>query len=374
MVEPVVTAKQEYSFLHFPQLLYCDDENWVPSQYDHQRELLGFRKHPFYEKGESQSWIATIDGKVVGRIAAIVNELHLQKHQDQTGFFGFFESIDDRQVADALFGKATTWLSDRGLKRVLGPMSPSIHYEAGMLRTPCDPLFTSSYNPDYYPALLEACGLKVCKTMQTFCFDKRTEVQTPEKIRVTEKIKLTVERVIQRFGIRLRPFAQDNVDRDLRTYFEFYNQTLSPMWSFTPIPPAEIEYQVKSLRNIIVPELTVVAEVDKEPVGVSLGILDYNPLLRQWNGDLFRHDRTTLQQEASQLKRARIFSSHVLPQYMMWGVGPAMLMHMMPVGLELGIEFVETSWIENENLVSRQTMERSGATPRATYHFYELEI
>lgn len=373
-IETVVYPEQQEAFLDVPRVLYRDDRYWVPKPREQERGLLGFDEHPFCRDAESQCWIAQQDGVPVGRVTAIVNHAHLRAKNDQTGFFGFFESIDCTQVARTLFEHATGWLAERGLRRILGPMSPSIHYEAGMLATPCDPLFTSSYNPDYYPKLVRDSGFRLCKMMRTFCFDKTTNAKTEAEARAAEKIKLTAERVIERFGIRFRCFDRKDLEPDLRTYFQFYNQTLGTMWNFSPLSDGEIDDEVVSLQPLIVPELTAVAEVDDQPVGISLGLLDFNPLLRRWNGDLFGQGLEALKMETEKLKRARIFSSHVLPQYMMWGVGPAMMMHILPGGLERGLNFVETSWIEDENLLSRQTMERSGASPRSLYHFYEKQI
>ncbi len=364
-VEPVLTAQQQEEFLRLPWSIYGDDKNWAPPPLDFQRELLFLDRHPFHQIASYRSWIASTQGQTVGRITAILNQSHLEFHSDQTAFFGFFESVDCPNVASALVKQAKAWLAEKGIRRIQGPVSPSIHYEAGMLLQPCDPFFTSSYNPSYYPRLMDDCGLALCQTMRSY------SMHVDLLDRLDNKIYETAQRAAERFNIRLRHFDIDHLEDDLQTYFGFYNKTLQSMWGFTPISNEEIEHQLPTWQKIIIPELTVIAEIDGSPVGTACGFLDYNPILRQNDGQLFKQGEEQLRQDRKKLKQARIFSAHVLPQYERWGIGPAMLMFLLPAGLQWGLEQMESSWIEESNHLSNQSMLRAGAKPRAEYGFYE---
>ncbi len=364
-IELVTSETQQEKYLQLPWSIYRDDQYWVPPQIDFQRDLLFLNKHPFNDHAVCQSWLAIRQGQVVGRITAIVNQLHLQQNSDETAFFGFFESVNSSEVARRLIDAAANWLGQQGIRRIRGPVNPSIHYEAGLLMRPCEPFFTSTYNHAYYPDLLVSCGLTRCHTMHSYCM--------PIDIldHLDPKILRTTRQVVERFEIRFRHFAADQFATDLRTYFDLYNKTLSSMWSFTPLPDREIEHEISWLQKIIVPELSVIADVDNTPVGAALGILDYNPILRNNNGQLFKHGDDRFQRDRAKIKQCRMFSAHVLPQYERWGIGPAMMMFILPACLKLGLEFVETSWIESTNLISQKTMLRAGGKARAEYAFYE---
>jgi hypothetical protein len=94
--------------------------------------LLSRSKNPFFDHAEAEYFLAERDGGIVGRIAAISNHLHNETHGDRVGFFGFFECIDDQEVADALFAAAADWCRGRGHDVLRGPASFSVNHECGL--------------------------------------------------------------------------------------------------------------------------------------------------------------------------------------------------------------------------------------------------
>ena len=100
-IQPVETRSQQQRFIRLPWRIYQDDPCWMPPLIMAQEELLGFRKHPFYERSKSQSFLITRGGRDVGRITAIVNAGHLDRYKEQRGFFGFFECDDDTAASRA---------------------------------------------------------------------------------------------------------------------------------------------------------------------------------------------------------------------------------------------------------------------------------
>ena len=126
-VKPVETAAEQDAFVFLPWRLYRDDPHWIPPIADNLREMAGFAPHPFYEHNEVQSFIAFRDGVACGRVAAIVNRGHIERYKEQLGFFGFFESIDDQEVATGLFDAAKAWLGEKGLHWIRGPANASLN-------------------------------------------------------------------------------------------------------------------------------------------------------------------------------------------------------------------------------------------------------
>src|SRR4029079_2475673 len=133
LVSPVRARKQRKHFLMLPWSLYRDDSNWVPPLLAHQRELLNFKHHPFYDDAAIESFVAYQRDVPVGRIAAIVNHAHNRQYGERRGFFGFFESVDDPAVADALLAAARQWWAQHNVETIRGPANPSLNYEVGLL-------------------------------------------------------------------------------------------------------------------------------------------------------------------------------------------------------------------------------------------------
>ncbi|MDA8744691.1 N-acetyltransferase, partial [Rubripirellula amarantea] len=167
---PVSTFRQRRAFLQLERTLYRDDPNWVPPIWDERKRLCGFKHHPFYIDNKCQAFLATRGSEVVGRIVAIINRDHNERYNEQRGFFGFFESINDRDVAECLFETAGQWLRDQGMTDVRGPVNPSLNYECGLLIKGFDspPTFLIPHNLEYYGDLIEACGFEKCQDLFSY--------------------------------------------------------------------------------------------------------------------------------------------------------------------------------------------------------------
>ena len=154
----------------WPWTLYRDDENWIPPLRRNLEELVGFRKHPFHDVADVRTWLAWRDGQAVGRIAGIINHMHNEKYAEKRGFFGFFESVDDQEVANGLFDTVRAWLGEQGIADLRGPVNPSLNYEIGLLIDGFDspPTFMMTYNPPYYARLIENYGFG--KTQDLYAF------------------------------------------------------------------------------------------------------------------------------------------------------------------------------------------------------------
>ena len=159
-VAPVVSRSDLRAFLRLPWSLYARDPYWVPPLLNLLARELSPRRNVFYQHAERELFLARSDGKVVGRIAAIVNHAHNQHHHDRVGFFGYFECISDHAVGSALFRAAGEWLSGRGMISLRGPVNPSMNATCGLLVEGFDssPYILMPHNPPYYADLFGAAG------------------------------------------------------------------------------------------------------------------------------------------------------------------------------------------------------------------------
>jgi len=159
VVKPVATKRDRRRFQRFPWSVYSDDRNWVPPILAQERALLGWGTHPFFEHARCATFLAERDGRVVGRIAVLINDIHNAKYDERRGFFGFFECIDDSAVVHALLHAGESWLRNQGMTSIRGPVNPSLNYTCGLLvegfdRPPC---VFMTYNPPYYADLIDSC-------------------------------------------------------------------------------------------------------------------------------------------------------------------------------------------------------------------------
>ncbi|MCK4509565.1 MAG: N-acetyltransferase, partial [Desulfuromonadales bacterium] len=120
------------SFTDLPWSLYADDPCWIPPLIFERKWHLS-PKNPYFEHAEFQAWIACRGERVVGRISAQIDQLHLQRYHDATGFFGFLEAEDNAETFQALFDVAEGWLREKGMRRIRGPFTLSINDECGLL-------------------------------------------------------------------------------------------------------------------------------------------------------------------------------------------------------------------------------------------------
>ncbi|HEV3344616.1 MAG TPA: GNAT family N-acetyltransferase [Pirellulales bacterium] len=369
LVRPVETWRDRRQFVRFPFDHYHNDPNWIPPLLGNQRELLGYKRHAFYDNAETQTFLAQRNGQVCGRIAAIVNRAHNDFYKERRGFFGFFESIDDAAVARALFDAAAQWLKSRGMQSLRGPANPSMNYECGLLIEGFDsaPTFMMTYNPPYYGRLVEGYGFTKGHDLLAYLGERG------DLPRVAERLNPLAEQAQARCQAVVRPTNRKTFRADVEAFIDLYNRTLTVNWGFVPLPPGEMRKLATSLEHLIVPEMAVIAEVDGRPVGAIIGLPDYNPRIREIGGRLFPFGVFRLLSKKRDIKRLRVLSINVVPEYQRWGLGLVLMKALSPKGIELGFDEAEFSWISEDNDLARLGLEKGGAKVYKKYRMYDLE-
>jgi hypothetical protein len=166
-IEKVTTKKDLNAFIKFPWKVYKGDPNWVPPLIIDVKEKLNRKKNPFFEHSEMELFLAYKNGKITGRIAAIVDFNHNEFHNEKVVFFGMYESFDDLETTRALLDTAAAWGLERGMDTLRGPMNLSMNDECAFLLEGFDspPMIMMTYNPCYYLELMEKSGLGKAKDL-----------------------------------------------------------------------------------------------------------------------------------------------------------------------------------------------------------------
>jgi GNAT superfamily N-acetyltransferase len=369
LIKQVESPREERAFLQLPWELYRGDPCWIPPLRMNQAELTGFKKHPFYDFATRGAFLALRDGRPVGRVLAIDNPQHEKIHREKLGFFGFFECQDDAAAARGLLDAARDWLAQRGIARVRGPVNPSLNYECGLLIDGFDspPTFMMTYNPPYYARLIEGAGFRKVEDMYAFWghIDMLDQLD--------KKLAFVVEECTKRFDIKLRRLDRKRFDEEVRMFLDIYNQSLQGTWGFTPLSEGEIAHMGASLKHLIVPEMTTVAEIDGKPVGAQFGLLDYNPRIKAIDGRLFPFGFLRLLWNKRGIKLVRLISTNVVPEYQKWGLGLVIAARLVPEVRAWGIQEAEFSWVLESNKLSFGTLKRGGAKITKTYRLYDYD-
>ncbi|MBI4520454.1 MAG: N-acetyltransferase [Gemmatimonadetes bacterium] len=331
------------------------------------KELLDRRKHPFHQHAEVAYFLAERDGRTAGRVAAVVNHRHNEFHQERTGFFGFFESERDLEVAGALLRSACDWLARRGMERARGPMNFSTNEECGLLvdgfATP--PAIMMTHNPRYYADLLEASGFRKERDLLAYW---RDDPEPPERL------VRGVERLQGRLGVRIRGLDMKRFAAEVAAIKEVYNSAWAQNWGFVPMTDAEFDYMAKQFKPVVDPDLTLLAEVAGEVVGFSLTLPDLNQALKHINGRLFPLGLFRLLWESRRIRSVRIITLGLKPGYRRLGIDAALYLRTWVVGTAKGYVSGEASWVLEDNWEMRRALEKMGFRVRKTYRIYERPL
>lgn len=361
--------RERRAFLQFPWRLYRGDPNWIPPLRGDQKELVGFVHHPFYDRNRAQAFLAYRGNEICGRIAAILNRGHIERYNDPRGFFGFFDCRDDQEAADALFDACRDWFAVQGIGWLRGPTNPSLNYTLGVLIDGFDspPTYMMTYNPPYYARLFENYGFR--KSQDLYAFSGHIAMLP----RVAERLAPICSRIVERYNARVRPLDKSHFREDVKTFLSLYNRSLTNTWGFVPMSDAEMEHLAQGLQHLIVPEMAIAVEVDGRMVGATFALPDFNPRIRSINGRLFPFGFVHLLRRKQDIKKIRIISTNVLPEFQLQGLGLVLMHGLVPRAIEWGIEEAEFSWVLESNSFSRGALDKGGARITKTYRLYDWE-
>jgi GNAT superfamily N-acetyltransferase len=368
VIERVVTARQKKQFLQYPWTLYKGDPNWIPPLRDDRKQLVGYKPHPFYARNSVQTFLAYRDGEVVGRIAAILNQGHNVQYNERRGFWGFFDCNDDQEAANGLFDAVRGWFAEQGIFKLRGPTNPSLNYELGLLIDGFDspPTFMMTYNPPYYERLVDNYGFR--KTQDLVAFWGHIDMLP----KIGQKLRPVCEQIVERYNVKLRTLDTKHFREDVEMFLNIYNRSMTNTWGFVPMTGDELRHMAGGLRHIIAPEMTVAAEVDGRVVGVSFGLPDYNPRIKDIDGRLLPFGFLHLLRNPRAIKRIRLISTNVLPEYQRMGIGMVLMHGLVPKAIEWGLQEAEFSWVLESNSLSYGALKKGGAKIVKTYRLYDL--
>jgi GNAT superfamily N-acetyltransferase len=356
------------AFINLPWSIYRGDPYWIPQLRSELKKRLDRSTYPFFDYGDAAFFIARRDGRVVGRIAAIKNDNHVAFHEEAVGFFGFFDCIEDPEVANILFSHAADWLRANNLEVMRGPTSYTTNDECGLLVDGFDssPTIMMPYNPHYYLDLIDGFGFKKAKDL--LAYEITDEVPLPERL-----VKI-VERIKQRRKITIRPLVRKQIDQEIQRITEIYNSAWERNWGFVPMTDREIDHMAKELIQIVDPDVVLFAEVDGEPVAFILALPDFYSALRHANGRLFPFGLLKILWHARKIDTVRIMVFGIKEEFRRQGIDALMYYEVYTAGVAKGYRRGELSWILEDNALMNRALENMGARVYKRYRIYDYPL
>lgn len=370
--------------------LYKGDPYWVAPLVADRLKFLDPRHNPSFEYMQVAYFVAEavvvpehastglpVGGmeQDVGMIAAILNPRHNQIHTDSIGFFGFFECINNQEVADALLDAAANWLRQQGRTAMRGPLSFTMTDEVGLLVDGFNdaPRILMPYNPPYYPELVEANGLTGVMDLYAYQFDLEALFgNDPDKL--PEKLVRVAEKLKQRGKLSIHKLDMKQFDAEVEKLKGIYNAAWEKNWGAVGVTDNELAHYAQEMKPILDPDFAFFIEREGQPVGVALSLPDANFVLKKMNGHLFPFGFIQALRYQKKIQWVRVWALGVLPEHRRLGVDAVMIYETARVAMRKGMKHVECSWILANNLDMRRPIENLGGQIYKTYRVYEKEL
>ena len=310
-IREVKTKRQLRDFIQFPHYIYRGDPNYVPALYLSEKWILT-HKNPFLNHSEIALFLAYKNTILVGRVASIYNKTHLSIYNDGTGFFGFFDAINDVEIAQALFNSSSHWLAKKGITRIMGPTNLTTNDSCGFLFEGFNktPVVLMPYNFEYYNELCVQCGF--VKEIDLFSYHIDGMAVSDKYARLLE---LSMENMASK-GISIREVSSRDFDSDMARLRLVYNKCNENNWGFMPLDENEFRAMAKDLKMIAPLDLALLVEKEGEIIGFVIAVPDMNQALKHVkNGRLLPFGFIKVLWYKRKINNSRVLILGVLKQY-----------------------------------------------------------
>lgn len=364
----VVDRKTKREFLDVARILYKGDKNWTCPLDAEIEGIFDPGNNGFFKHGQAIRWILKDDkGRLIGRIAAFINELKAYTFDQPTGGCGFFECINNTESAFLLFDTAKAWLKERGMEAMDGPVNfgeNDNHW--GMLADGFMPQgFGMPYNHPYYQPLFESYGFRI--------YFKQFSYHLDLKKSFPERFWKIAGWIAQKPGFHFEHFSYKNQEKYVQDILSVYNDAWQFHENFTPMDPEDIRKMARDGKGVIDEEFIWFAYHEGQPIAFFVMMPDVNQILRKINGklDLLGKLKFLYYLKRKTITRARITVMGVVPKFQRFGVESAIFWHMDKVmKRKPHYNEVELSWVGDFNPKMQSIYESVGGVHRKTHHTY----
>ena len=368
-VREISSKKDLKQFINLPWNIYRNDKLWVPQLKSDLKKKLNRSLNPFFEYGSIKCFGAfNKSGKILGRIASIINSKHSEIHKDNAGFFGLFECIDNKDVCRTLFNKVKEHLNGEGFKNIIGPVNFTMNDEAGLLLNGFNspPMIMSNYCPQYYHSLLIETGFK--KEIDLLSFKGYTDNVFPEKY------KRVVNKLLSNENITIHSFDPNKYDEQVTIMTYVYNESFKDNYGFVPLSISESVFLTKQFLPIADNKLIWFVKVSNIPAGFILGLPNINEILRPLNGRVFNPSLISFLYKKRKIQSYRVLVLCVLPKFRGMGLESILIDQLTKRLYEKPYAVGEFSMVLENNTKMIRVLESIGLRVCKRYRVYKAII
>jgi len=370
-IEEVRSRKDRREFINLPWRLshYRNDPNWAPPLKLENALRLSKRLNPFFKNARVKCFLARRGGKPVGRISAHESYRFNDFQKTRWGFFGWFESEDDPEVAAALFDVAEKQLKEWKMESIVGPFNFTTNDECGLLIDGFDtpPMFLMTHNPPYYQKLVEDVGYEKAQDLLAYRMDA-TEPVPEDMEKIADHIRSRPDVTFRTWDIKR------NLQREMEYFLEIYNAAWSRNWGFLPLDRKEFFSHKTELRYLLDEEVAFMAEVDGKPAGFALSLPNLNEPIAHMNGRVTPRTIWRFLKERKNIQSLRVFALGVKPEYRRIGIGAVFYVDTLNVAYRRGYKWGEMSWILESNAAMNRAIRAMGGTVYKTYRIFKKDL
>jgi len=345
-IREVKTPGDLKTFVYFPRSLYRGNPNWVPPMYKNVFNTFSPEKNAAFEYSRSRQWLAYQDGKVVGRVAAILSEGHRQRWNQAYMRFGWLDFVDDPAVCAALLGKVEEWARENGCSAVHGPLGFTDMDQAGMLVEGFNEPGTMAtiYNHTYYPKYLEQLGYVKDTDWVEY------EITVPDE--PDPRIARLADIILRRENLRLVSFTRkDEILAYAKKVFALFNESYRELYGFIPLNDRQVAYYTQQYFGFIRPEfVTAVVNSTDEMIAFGITMPSLTRAMQKAGGKLFPFGFIHLMRALKKNDRADLYLIAVKPEYQGKGVNAVLINRINEVFIQNGIRKVESNPELEDNL------------------------
>lgn len=374
-VEAIDAKKERTRFIRAAKPAFTDDPVYIAPLELEVGSRIDPAENPTLKSSPHCFWVASKNGKDVGRIAALVNSGHIDRYNDDTAHFGFLDAIDDPEVFDALITTAEEWARAQGMKRLAGPFSLSVNEEVGMLVDGFDtpPYVLMPHGRPWYQTHVEAAGYT--KAMDLFALSYENE-----KNFIPEKRQRFVDRALSSDKVVIRNADFSRFKEEIATAVDIFNDAWSDNWGFIPFTDENADHMASELRPLIEKHNFVICTYDGEPAAFAIVLPNINQMIRDFDGKLlpFNWAKLLYRLKFSPIQQARMPLMGVRKKLQGKPVGLAFAYKMIQVmnnaNMDKGLVSSELSWILESNTAMLNVLKDMGGEIYKTYRIYEKAL
>lgn len=341
------TKRNLLRFIRFQLDLYRNDKCFVPPLIIDELNTLNPKTNPAFDFCDVAYFMAERDGKPVGRIAAMINRQVNRRDNSADARFGFFDSIDDQEVADALLDAAEKWARDKGMTRIIGPLGFTDLDREGVLTFGFDELGTmaTNYNYPYYVELIRKAGYRQSAEWLEFVMD------VPDGI--PQKMDRIADIVKSRSGLKVKKYtSRAAIKRDYgRKIFYLINETYDKLYGYSPLTERQIDTYISQYLNLLDLDLvSLIVDKDDELVGVGISMPSMSRALQKSRGKILPFGWLPLLKGLKgRNDRVDLMLVGIKPEYQNKGVNALLFQDLIPHYIKRGFRWAESNPELNDN-------------------------